>query len=192
VQRHGDEHRVSVVEEHDSLAGGEVGDAEAVADLQRADVERDPLRDLERQRLDANLAGDEREHAACLGAGRLADDLGDDGGLDRLVEANLLEVEVLDLPSDRVDLVLLEDRRVRRRLAVEDDVEDRVQTVTAGEHATKLALGNADRVRLLPLSVEDAGDLPTLAQAARLARPALLTLLHLQTNTLAGHNGGEV
>ena len=37
---------------------------------------------------------------------------------------------MLDLPADRIDLVLLEDRRVRRGLPLEDDVEDRVQELT--------------------------------------------------------------
>ena len=109
-----------------------------------------------------------------------------------LVEAHLLEIEVVDLPADRIDLVVLEDRRVRRLLPRQDDVEDRVQPVAAGQHAAQLALGHADRVRLVPAPVEDAGDQAVLAQPARLAGAALLALLHLETDPFAGHTGGEV
>src|SRR5581483_3315086 len=96
-----------------------------------------------------------------------------------------------DLPANRVDLVVLEDRRVRRLLALEHDVEDRVQPMTAGEHAPQLALRHADWMRLVPATVEDARDDPVAAQPPGLARPAQLALLHLQTNPLAGHSGGE-
>ena len=51
---------------------------------------------------------------------------------------------------DRIELVLLEDRRVGGLLALEDDVEDRVQAVVARQHAPELALRDADRMRLLP------------------------------------------
>ena len=49
---------------------------------------------LHRQRLDVYLARDLREHAALLDAGALADELDDDRGLDRLVEPDLLQVDV--------------------------------------------------------------------------------------------------
>ena len=57
--------------------------------------------DLERQRLDAELALHLREHAALLDAGRLADQLDRDLRLDRLVEANLVQVDVRDPAAER-------------------------------------------------------------------------------------------
>ena len=99
---------------------------------------------------------------------------------------------MVDLPADRVDLVVLEDRRVRGLLAREHDVEDRVQPGRAGQDAPELPLGNGDRMGMLSASVEDAGDQPRLAQALGVARASLLALLDLQTNAFAGHTGGEV
>ena len=113
------------------------------------------------------------EHAAGLRPDALADELDDDGRLDRLVEPHLLEVEVVDLPADRIDLVVLEDRRVRRLLALEHDVEDRVQSGGAGQHAAELALGHGDRVRLVPAPVEDAGDHPRFRAGAATSREPL-------------------
>src|SRR5205814_7300952 len=85
------------------------------------------LRNLQRQRLDRDLADDLRGDAALGDADRLADQLDHDPRLDRLVEAHLLEVDVRESALHRVLLVLLEDRRARGVLAVEGDVEDRVQ-----------------------------------------------------------------
>ena len=81
---------------------------------------------------------------------------------------------------------------MRRLLPRQNDAEDRVEAVVTREHAAQLALRYGDRVRLVPAPVEDTGDQAVAAQAARLAGPALLALLHLETNALAGHNGGEV
>ena len=99
---------------------------------------------------------------------------------------------MLDLPADRIDLVLLEDRRVRRGLPLEDDVEDRVQAVTARQDAPELTLLHADRVGLVPAPVQDAWDVALLAQAPRVAGSPLLALLYLETDSFAGHTGGEV
>src|SRR5919201_1862954 len=63
--------------------------------------------------------------------------------MDRLVEPHLVEVDVGDVAAQRILLVVLEDRRVRVAVAVEDDVEDGVQSAGAGEHATKS--GSASR-----------------------------------------------
>ena len=68
-------------------------------------------------------------------------------GLDRLVEADLLEVDVGDPALDRILLVLLEHGRVRRLLPLEHDVEDRVQPAAARERTAEVALGHRDRVR---------------------------------------------
>ena len=91
----------------------------------------------------------------------------------RFVEAHLLQVDVGERALDRILLVLLEDRRARRLLAVERDVEDRVQARTARQRAPELALGDGKRVRFLPAPVEDAGNQPLLAQAAHSRVPRL-------------------
>ena len=49
-----------------------------------------------RQRLDVELARDLLQHAALLDARRLADELHRDRRVDRLVEPNLVEVDVRD------------------------------------------------------------------------------------------------
>ena len=51
-------------------------------------------------------------------------------------------------------------------LALDDDVEDRVQSRRPGQGLAKLPLGDAERVRRLAAPVEDAGDQPLPAQAA--------------------------
>ena len=79
---------------------------------------------------------------------------------------------------------------MRRLLPLEDDVEDRVQAALAGEHAPQLALGDADRMRLLAAAVEDAGDESFAAQAARVGGAAALALFHLQLDPFARHFGG--
>ena len=81
---------------------------------------------LERQRLDVDLVRDLGEHAALLDADGLADERDHDRGLDRLVEPDLLEVDVRDRAADLVALVVLEDRRVLAA-AVDGDVEHDVR-----------------------------------------------------------------
>ena len=53
-------------------------------------------------------------------------------------------------------LVVLEHGVVRRLLAVDDDVDDRVQAGWAGQRGTELALANHER--LVDLAVDDAGN----------------------------------
>ncbi len=95
------------------------------------------LRHLERQRLDRDLAQRLREHAALAHAGRVlaAVELDGDRGADGAVEPDLLQVDVRHAAAHGIDLVLLENRRVRLPLAVDLDVEDRVQARRAGERA---------------------------------------------------------
>jgi len=109
----------------------------------------------------------------------------------KMIEPHLVKVEMRDLAADRVDLEVLQDRGVRRLLARERDVEDRVAAVRAAQRRPQLALGDGDGMRLLPAAVEDAGDVPLLAESARLARTELLALQHLETDSLSSH-GGEV
>src|SRR5690242_9577326 len=102
---------------------------------------------LERQRLDAHLAQRLRQDAALAHAGCVvaAVQLDGHGSLDRLVEPYFVEIDMRDASPDGIDLVLLENRRMRLALAVDLDVEDRVQAGGAGERPAKLALRNADR-----------------------------------------------
>src|SRR5439155_10544170 len=139
------------------------------------------------QRLDVDLTLHLREHAAFLGPRRLAHELHVDTRLDRLVEAHLVQVDVRDVPADRILLVVLEDRRVCRRLSFEDDVEDRVKPSGARQDAAQLALGNADCMGLLAVAVEDAWNEPLLAQAPSIGRPTPFALPNLQLYPFARH-----
>ena len=65
---------------------------------------------------------DLREDAALLDAGRLAVERQRHGRVDRLVEADFLQVDVRDAAADGVLLVVLEHRGVRLA-ALDDDVE---------------------------------------------------------------------
>ena len=80
---------------------------------------------------------------------------------------------------------------MRLSLAVDLDVEDRVQAGRTGERAPELALGDADRDRLA-VAVEDARHEPLLAQAARLGRAEPLALSDHQFRPFSGHSGGGV
>ena len=150
------------------------------------------LRDFHRQRFDVDLALHLRQDAAFLRTRRLADELDVDHGLDRLVEAHLVEVDVRDVAAQRILLVVLQDRRVRRLLPLEDDVEDRVQPAGAGQHPPQLALRHADGVRLLALAVEHPRDQPFLPQPPRVGRAAPVALPHLELDAFTRHDGGEV
>ena len=144
---------------------------------------------VRRQRLDVELARDEREHAARLHAGRLADELHDDRRMDRLVEPHLTQIDVRDRAANRILLVLGEDRRMHRLLALDDDVEDRVKPGRACHHGTKLPLGDGDRARVT-LPVQDAGDEPLRAEAPGAARADLLALAHFELQSVSRHGGG--
>ena len=150
------------------------------------------LGNLERQRLDAQLAQRLRGDAALAHARRFlgAEQVDRDRRVDRLVEADLLQVDVRDAAAHRVHLVVLEDRRVRAAGAVDLDVEDRVEARGARERAAQLALGDRDRDRLAA-PVEHAGDEPLLAQAARLARAQVAPRGDDQLGALSGHSAAE-
>jgi hypothetical protein len=81
---------------------------------------------------------------------------------------------------------------VRRLLAFENDVENRVQAALTRQNATEVALRDADRVRRPAVSVQDARDEALAAQTARVGGPAPFALLHLQLDSLAGHIGRQV
>ena len=158
-----------IVEKRDLVDRRHVREAEHVAHLHVRDVDLDVLRHVGRQRFDVELARDEREHAARLDAGRLADELDDDRRVDRLVEANLAQVDVRDRAADRILLVLGENRRMHGRLTLDDDVENRVEPRRAGHDRAKLPLGNDDRARVT-LPVQNAGDEPLRAEAPGVTR----------------------
>ncbi len=147
------------------------------------------LGNLERKRLDLDLAKRLREHTALLDARRElgADQMHGDGGGDRLVEANLVQVDVGDAAANLVELVILENRGVRRAGAVDLDIENRVEAGGAGERAPKLALLDRDRDRLAA-PVEHAGDEAPAAQAARFARTEMLARLDDQFCAFSGHS----
>ena len=116
-----------------------------------------------------------------------ADQVHGDGSGDRLVEADLVQVDVDDVALDLVDLVVLEDRRVGAG-AVDLDVENRVQAGGAGERPAELTLLDRERDRLVT-PVEHAGDEPLAAQTARFARAEVLALLDDQLCPLSSHTG---
>ena len=123
--------------------------------------------------------------------GRLADELHGDRRLDRLVEPDLVEVDVRDRAADRVLLVVLEHGVMRRLLALDDDIDDPVQARGAGQGDPQLAL--ADDEGLVGLAVEHAGDQALPAQALDVAGAELIgaALLDLESGSVPGH-GGEV
>ena len=174
-----------IVEEAHPVDRRDVLESKRVADLERADVGVDVLRDLHGQCLDVKLARHVGEDAAgVLDSDWLTDEVDDDRRLDRLVEPNLTEVDVRDGAADRVALHVGEHRRMHRLLALDDDVENRVQPRRSGHRCPKVPLGDQDRARVA-FSVEDARDESARAQAAHVARPALLSLLHFELETFS-------
>ena len=151
-----DDHRlVRIVEERDALGRRDVLEAKDVADVHGGDVDVDVLGNLHRESLDLELARDERDDAARLGADRFADEVNDDRCLDRLIEPHLAEVDVGDLPAHGILLILGQDRRMHGRLTLEHDVEDRVQPRRPGHRGPQILLRDRDRARM-PLPVEHA------------------------------------
>jgi hypothetical protein len=108
--------------------------------------------------------------------------------VDRLVEADFLQVDVRDGATDLVELVLLEHRRVRGS-TFDDDVEHRVQAARAGQRRAQVALGDRDRDGSV-LSVEDARDQPLPAQAARLGGAEDRPVSDHELETLSCHGAG--
>jgi hypothetical protein len=94
-----------------------------------------------------------------------------------------------DVATDRVALVVLENRRVCRRLALDDDVEHGVQPRVGIEGGSQRAFLDHDRARAR-LAVEHAGNEPLLAQTPRLGRAEQFAFLYLESKSVAGHGGG--
>ncbi len=182
-----DDRFLGVVEERDTLLGGDVGETERVTHLQRGDVDLDSLRDLERKRFDVDLARDLRQHATFDRPGGLADELDHDLRLNRLVQPHFLKIDVGKPARDDVGLVVLEDRGMRRLLSLEDDVEDRVQPAGAGQRLAQLALADGEGMRFLPAAVENSRDHPLPAEPPRGGRADLLALLDLDLDSFTCH-----
>src|SRR5581483_190790 len=154
-----------------------------------AEVELEAVRNAERQSLHRDLPDERRQDAPLPHSRCLADQLDGHLGRDHLVEANLVQVEVRDPAPDRIHLEVLEDRGVRRLLALEHDVEDGVTSVRPGEYASQRPLRHRDRVRLLAAPVQDAGNETRAAQPRARPRSGAFALLHLQPDPLSCHGG---
>jgi hypothetical protein len=182
---------VRVVQEGDALERRQVFEPQRLAHLEPTDVGLDRLRHLHRQSLDVERRRRLVEHAALLDPRSVlgAVEVDVDGRLDGDVEADFLKVDVAEVTADRVALVLLEDRRVRRRLPLEHDVEHGVEPGRPGQSGAKLPLADRERLRRRT-AVEDARDEALLAQAPGLGRAEPAAFLHLETKPVAGHGGG--
>ena len=109
--------------------------------------------------------------------------------MDRLVEPNLAQVDVRDRAADRILLILGENRRMHGRLALDDDVEDRVKPRRAGHRRAKLPLGNDDRARVT-LPVQNARDEALRAEAPGATRAEILALANFELQPVSRHGGG--
>ena len=112
--------------------------------------------------------------------------------MDRLVEPHFLQVDV-EQPRPRwIELVLLEHGVVGLLGALDDDVDDRVEAVGAGQDAAEVTLADAERLRRLAAPVKNARDRPCSAQTARSRAPAVLPRLHFQLDAFSSHTGSPV
>jgi len=89
-------------------------------------------------------------------------------------------------------LIVLEYGGMRRLLSREDDVEDRVQARAAGQRPPQISLGDAERVRRLASTVEDARNQALLPHSPRVGGASPVALADLEFHSFAGHIGGEV
>ena len=83
------------------------------------------------------------------------------------------------------------DSQRRIILMADDDVEDRVRSVLAGQRATQLRLEHDDRSRLQLAPIENTGHEPVLTQAPVGSGTSLRAFLNLELHSLGSH-GGEV
>ncbi len=99
-----------------------------------------------------------------------------------------MQVDVRDAAADLVQLVVLENRRVRGACAVDLDVEDRMQAGGTRQGAPELAFLDGDRDRLAA-PVEHAGDEAAAPQTARFAGTEVLARLDDQLCAFSSHSG---
>jgi hypothetical protein len=94
--------------------------------------------------------------------------------------------------SRRIELIVLEHCMVSAALALEDDVEDRMQAVIARQRLPQFALLDAEGVRVIAVPVEDSGDESARAKTPRGGAAAQLAFLDVQPDALVRHSGGQV
>src|SRR5829696_5077763 len=184
--------RLRVIKVRHVFDRGQIAHTDVVADVERCYVELDPLRDVHRKRLDVDLPQRLLQHAALGDPLRLSGELDDHLRVDRLIEPNLLEVNVEEAVLHGVKLVLLEHGVVGLLGALDDDVDDRVEAVGAGEDPAELPLADAERLRGLPAPVENAGNCPFGAQTAGSRASTVLPRLHFELDTFTSHTGSPV
>ena len=78
---------------------------------------------------------------------------------------------------------------MNRRLALDDDVEDRVEPRGARHRRAQRALGDRDGACVI-LPVQDAGDETLRAQSPGTARAEILALAHFELQPVSRHGGG--
>ncbi len=135
------------------------------------------LGNFERQRLDVDLrgaAGRSTPPSRTPGASSPPTRCTLTGRRATHIERHLLvQVDVGDVSAHLVDLVLLENRGVRLADAVDLDVEDRMETGSAGEGAPRApARRRKGWRRATAAGPRTPGNDPRAAQPARLARPS--------------------
>ena len=104
-----------------------------------------------------------------------------------------MEVDVRQRAADRVPLEVLENCVVRGRLALDDDVDDRVEARGARQRGAKLPLLDDDRARMT-LPVQHAGNEALLAETADATRADLVGVAfgNLESDALARHRRAMV
>jgi hypothetical protein len=134
--------------------------------------------------------GRKLQHAALLDARGVVAALGVQRHrrLDLLVQADLHEVDMDEVTTDRMQLHVLEDHRAR--VAVDLEVDQRARS---HQHAAQLARidGEAD-VAPVRTPVDDAGDLAALAEAAGHTGAELLAHAYIDCRSVGGHRNGPV
>ena len=101
-----------------------------------------------------------------------------------------MEVDVRERSAQRMLLVLLQHRVMRRLLALDDDIDDGVQARGAREGDAEVTLADHDRAGMT-LPVENAGNEPLPTQPSRVPRAGLRrsALAHLECDPVVGHGG---
>ena len=136
-----------------------------VTDLQRGDVELDPLGDVGREALHLDLAEVVLHHAAGVHTDRIADLVELDVHGDLLVAAHRHEVDVDEAVVDQVALDLTGDREVL--VAVELQVDQDAGLTHRVENVEQIEGAHVDRRGLDTGSVEGRGNASGRAQTAR-------------------------
>ncbi len=161
-----------------------------IADLERGDVELETLRHRHRQRLDGDLADDLGQQASERDARGDADELDRDLRLDRPVEPDLVEVDVQQRRSPRIELIVLQDGVMGLLLALEDDVQDRVRPVASPERLAQLPLLD-HKGAWAPRAVEHTGNETLATQPPRRPGAAVLAFAHLELDAFSSHPAGK-